>query len=119
MKITKRQLRRIIKEEKAKILEAEKKPAFVKNKRVFGHGDPNYVPISLRPQPPGTARSKRRIFKKADDGGEFYRMLKSTMKGYLAETGRTEGRDKLDKEDIKQLKEAMDEALQRIIKEFS
>ena len=118
MKITKKQLRKIIKEEKAKILEAENNPGFVKNKREIGHGDPNYVPLWKRPQPPGTERGKWDMFKSGVDG-EFYRSMRSGMKGYLLQTRRKEGRDKIDQEDIKQLKAAMDDALQRIIKEFS
>ena len=94
MKITRRQLRRIIREEKARIQE--------------GYLDPAAA---------GSTRSQYRIFKSGDDG-YIFGMLESQLEGYIAEKMRKEGAG-LDDDDLEILEAAMADALNRIRRRFS
>jgi hypothetical protein len=93
MKITKRQLLRIIREEKTKILE--------------GYLDKGA---------PGSTRSQYRIFKFGDDG-YIYEKLESQLEGYVAEKMRKEGTG-LDEQDFEALEVAMTDALYRLKRRF-
>ena len=94
MKITKRQLKQIIKEEVAKIQEGY-----------------------LDPVPHGATRKKYRVFSTGDNSYLFEK-LESMMDGYLAEKERKEGAG-WDADDTAALKLAMDDAYARIIRRYS
>ena len=93
MKISKRQLLRIIREEKTKILE--------------GYLDQGS---------PGSTRSLYRIFKPGDDG-YIYEKLESQLEQYVAEKMRKEGTG-LDEQDFQALEAAMMDALLRLKRRF-